>query len=171
MEKLKRTLKERKFIAAYIENNGNASKAYRVTHPKYKGENSHVLGCRTLIKVNITTNELLDEMGMNDEQLHGILLKGLEAKKTIPTKKELIDVDDFPTRHKYLDTAYKLKGTYPAEKHDIEERKTIVLKRKNKGLQKAYYKKDKTVVYIRANCTTRTIETLEEWFDYLEEEK
>ena len=40
-----------------------------------------------------------------------------------------------------------------------------------KAKQKAYYKKDKTVVYIRANCTTRTIETLEEWFDYIAEEK
>ena len=128
MAGLKRTLKERKFITAYIENNGNASKAYRVTHPKYKGENAKVLGCRLLTKVNLTTNELLDEMGMNNEQLHEKLLEGLDADKSIATKDEVITVDDFPTRHKYLDTAYKLKGVYPAEKHE-ETRKIIVLKK------------------------------------------
>ena len=133
---IKRTLKERKFIAAYIENNGNAAKTYRATHPKYKGENAHVMGCRMLAKVNITTNELLDEMGMNDEQLHQKLLEGLEAMKAIAVDKELIDADDFPTRHKYLDTAYKLKGAYPAEKHDVEERRTIVLKKKDKEDEK-----------------------------------
>ena len=131
MAGLKRTLKERKFITAYIENNGNASKAYRVTHPKYEGENARILGCRLLTKVNITTNELLDEMGMNDEQLHEKLLEGLDATKSISSDNELIDVDDFPTRHKYLDTAYKLKGVYPAEKHE-ETRKIIVLKKKEK---------------------------------------
>ena len=132
---LKRTLKERKFIAAYIENNGNASKAYKATHPKYEGENAKVLGCRQLTKVNLTTNELLDEMGMNDEQLHEKLLEGLEADKSIANKDEVVTVDDFPTRHKYLDTAYKLKGVYPAEKHE-ETRKIIVLKKKEKDEEK-----------------------------------
>ena len=126
-EGIKRTLKERKFITAYIENNGNASKAYRVTHPKYKGENSDVLGSRMLVKVSITTNELLDEMGMNDEQLNQILLEGLGATKTVGLLAEI--VDDYAVRHKYLDTAYKLKGTYPAEKHE-ETRKIIVLGKK-----------------------------------------
>lgn len=46
----------------------------------------------------------------------------------------------------------------------------IVKQAKNK----AYYKEDKTkgktIVYIRANCTTRSIETLEEWFAYVGEE-
>ena len=129
MAGLKRTLKERKFITAYIENNGNASKAYKVTHPKYEGENAKVLGCRLLTKVNLTTNELLDEMGMNDEQLHEKLLEGLDAERSIATKKdEVFTVNDFLTRHKYLDTAYKLKGVYPAEKHE-ETRKIIVLKK------------------------------------------
>lgn len=135
MGKLKRTLKERKFIVAYIENNGNAAAAYRATHPKYKGENAKVLGCRLLTKVNLTTNELLDEMGMNDEQLHEKLKEGLDADKSIATKEEVFTVDDFPTRHKYLDTAYKLKGTYPAEKHE-ETRKVIVLKKEKKEDEK-----------------------------------
>ena len=129
MDKLKRTLKERKFIVAYIENNGNAAKAYRSTHPKYTGENAKVLGCRLLTKVNLTTNELLDEMGMNDEQLNQILKDGLGATKEVGLVAKI--VDDYAVRHKYLDTAYKLKGVYPAEKHE-ETRKIIVLKKKEK---------------------------------------
>lgn len=134
--KIKRTLRERKFIDAYIENNGNAASAYRSTHPKYDGDNAKVLGCRMLTKVNLTTNELMDEMGMTDEHLHEKLNEGLNANKSIPTKEELIDVDDFPTRHKYLDTAYKLKGTYPAEKHEITERKVVVIGKKKEEEEK-----------------------------------
>ena len=129
--RLKRTLKERKFITAYIENNGNASKAYKVTHPKYEGENAKVLGCRLLTKVNLTTNELLNEMGMNDEQLHEILKEGLGAKGTRITKLGEFVFDDFFVRRQYLDMAYKLKGTYPPEKHE-ETRKIIVLKKEEK---------------------------------------
>lgn len=130
MDKLKRTLRERRFIKAYIESNGNAAKAYRFTHPKYKGENAKVLGCRMLTKVNLTVSELLDEMEMTDAALADILREGLSADKPVGISNEMFD--DFPTRHKYLDTAYKLKGTYPAEKHDIEERRIIVLKKKEK---------------------------------------
>ena len=115
MGKLKRTLKERRFINAYIANNGNAAEAYRVTHPKYEGENAKVLGCRMLTKINLTTTELLNEMGMTDESLNEVLQAGLKATKTVGLVAKI--VDDYPTIHKYLDTAFKLKGTYPAEKH------------------------------------------------------
>jgi DNA-binding response OmpR family regulator len=39
-----------------------------------------------------------------------------------------------------------------------------------KAKQKAYYKKDEHIFYFRVNCTTRTFQTLGEWFDYLAEE-
>ena len=122
----KRTLKERKFIDAYIKNNGNAAQAYRSTHPKYKGENAKVLGCRMLTKVNLDTIELLNEMELTDQQLHKKLKEGLDAKKAMTVMNKIYDVDDFPTRQKYLDMAYKLKGTYPAEKHE-DLHKVIVL--------------------------------------------
>lgn len=128
---IKRTLTERKFIDAYIKCNGNAAEAYRVTHPKYKGENAKVMGCRKLTKVNLETTELLNEMDMTDQQLHQKLKEGLDSKKSIIVKNKLLDVDDFPTRQKYLDMAYKLKGTYPAEKHE-ETRKVIILGKKEK---------------------------------------
>ena len=129
MGKLKRTLKERKFINTYIANNGNAAEAYRVTHPKYIGDNANVMGCQYLKKLNISTTELLDEMGMTDEALNEILQSGLAAKKPVGVTNELFD--DYPTIHKYLDTAFKLKGTYPAEKHE-ETHKVILLGKKEK---------------------------------------
>ncbi len=125
-KRFKWTLRERKFITAYIKNSGNATKAYLVINPNAKHPRQY--GYRMLQKVDISTNELLDEMGMTDAFLADILQNGLTSTKAVGLVAKI--VDDFPTRHKYLDTAYKLKGTYPAEKHDVEERRTIVLKKK-----------------------------------------
>ena len=137
---IKRTLTQRKFIDSYIENNGNAAKTYRSTHPDYKGKNAKVLGCRMLTKVNLMTVELLDEMDMTDQQLHQKLKEGLDATKVIsvipiPPKEakpgtgdlpeanskniEFIDVPDYNVRFKYLDMAYKLKNEYPATRNEV----------------------------------------------------
>jgi hypothetical protein len=113
---IKRTLRERKFIKAYIENNGNATEAYLVLHPEAKRETAGELGYRMLKKVDISNDELLNEMGMTDAYLNQKLNEGLEATK------ELVNigtVDDYPTRQKYLDMAYKLKAKYPAERHEL----------------------------------------------------
>ena len=149
---IKRTLRERKFIKAYIDNNGNATKAYMATHPKYTGDNANVMGCQYLKKLNISNDELMNMMGMTDAYLQEKLDQGLNATKTIsviPVKQkeaqenstdlpnanskniEFVDVDDFAVRHKYLDTALKLKGSYPAEKHE-ETHKVILLGKKEK---------------------------------------
>ena len=138
---IKRTLRERKFIKAYIENGGNATQAYLVLHPEAKRETAGELGYRMLKKVDISMDELLEMMGTTDAYLNQKLNEGLEATKTIsvvPIKPkeaqpstgdlpdatskniEFVDVEDFAVRHKYLDTALKLKGKYPTEKKDID---------------------------------------------------
>ena len=147
--KLKRTLRERKFIDAYIENSGNATKAYLTVNPKYEGESARVLGHRMLTKVNISVAELLDNLGLNDIYLGEKLKEGLDATKVIsvipiPPKKdkpstgdlpnadskniEFIDVPDFNVRVKYLDMAYKLKDKYPAERHKVDLPEDINIK-------------------------------------------
>ena len=154
--KLKRTLRERKFIKAYIENNGNATQAYLAISPKYKGNSARELGHRLLTKVDISVIELLEEMGATDAYLHQKLFEGLEAAKVIsvipiPPKDaqpstgdlpdanskniEFVDVPDFNMRFKYLDMAYKLKDKYPAEKHKIEETRRVIIigKKKDDG--------------------------------------
>ena len=134
---IKRTLKERQFIEAYINTHGNATEAYLSLHPDCSREAAKSSGSRMLTKANLSNNELLDEMGMTDAYLHEKLDEGLNATKTIsviPVKPkevqdndtdlpeansrnlEFVDVDDFAVRHKYLDTAYKLKGKYPPTK-------------------------------------------------------
>ena len=139
--KLKRTLRERKFIKAYIENNGNATEAYLVINPKTERERAREYGYRMLQKVDISIAELLNEMGITDAYLNQKLNEGLEATKVvsvIPIRSkeaqpnspdlpnansrnvEFVDVEDYPTRHKYLDMAYKLKDKYPTEKKNID---------------------------------------------------
>ena len=148
---IKRTLRERKFIKAYIEFSGNATKAYMAINPNMDEESAKVSGCRMLTKVNLSNDELMNLMGMTDAYLQEKLDQGLNAKKVIsviPIKSkeakdnstdlpeansrniEFVDVDDFAVRHKYLDTALKLKGKFPAEKHEITERKVIILGKK-----------------------------------------
>ena len=126
--KFKWTLRERKFITAYIESSGNATKAYLAINPEAKHPRQY--GYRMLQKVDISTNELLNEMGMTDAFLADILQKGLTSTKAVG-KLVPIKIDDYAVIHKYLDTAYKLKGTYPAEKHE-ETRKVIILGKKKK---------------------------------------
>lgn len=138
---IKRTLRERKFIKAYIENYGNATKAYLAISPNVTEEAAAVSGFRMLRKANISNDELMDMMGMTDAYLQEKLDEGLNATKTIsvvPLKPieakdnspdlpdanskniEFVDIEDYPTRHKYLDTALKLKNKYPTEKKNID---------------------------------------------------
>ena len=140
MKKLKRTLRERKFLKTYIENGGNATQAYLAICPKYEGNSARELGHRMLTKVDISVTELLEMMGATDAFLHQKLFEGLDATKVIsvvpfPIKKnqenstdlpdansknvDFIDVPDFNIRFRYLDMAYKLKDKYPSEKHDV----------------------------------------------------
>ena len=141
MEKLKRTLRVRKFIKAYIEKNGNATQAYMDLHPNCSKKSAGDLGYRMLKKVDISINELMEMMGTTDAYLNQVLNEGLNATKTIsviPLKAkeakdnstdlpdanskniEFVDVDDYAVRHKYLDTALKLKNKYPTEKKNID---------------------------------------------------
>ena len=145
---IKRTLRERKFIKAYIDNYGNATKAYLAISPNVTEEAAAVSGFRMLRKANISNDELMDMMGMTDAYLQEKLDEGLNATKTIsviPLKAkeakdnstdlpeanskniEFVDVNDFAVRHKYLDTALKLKSKYPAEKHKVELEGDVII--------------------------------------------
>lgn len=78
-----------------------------------------------------------------DDLLEKVHLEGLAATQVRFTPEgEQIDVPDYSTRHKYVDTAHKIKGTYAPEKSvninvDIEpsERiKQLALKLKNEQI-------------------------------------
>lgn len=117
MNETKRTLREKKFIEAYIENNGNATEAYLAINPKVKRKNASVYGVRMLEKVSIGVKEFLDRLDLNDLALSQKLKEGLEAIKKVSGS----DVPDHNIRVKYLDMAFKLKNAYPTEKRKPEE--------------------------------------------------
>lgn len=63
--------------------------------------------------------EVLEELGVTDDKLATVLADGLEANKVISAKivakaneqtDDFIEVPDYPTRHKYLETGLRLKG-------------------------------------------------------------
>lgn len=88
---------------------------------------------------NVALNmaDAMDRAGISDERLVAVLKDGLEANRVVsarivksrPTNideelaeanqntDDFIEVPDHPTRHKFLDTAIKIKGSYAAEKH------------------------------------------------------
>ena len=163
----KRTVRERKFIAALIKHRGNATRAYLEISPDCTVEAAAVSGCRMLRKANISVGELLDRMGITDVYLNQKLDEGLDATKVIsvvpiPPKKgkpgtgdmpeagkdsiDWIDVPDFNVRVKYLDMAYKLKGKYAPEK--IEHGGKIEFNLLNVNMSK--YPKDKNAVSVSA---------------------
>lgn len=86
--------------------------------------------------------QMMDEY-FPDDKLNKVLQEGLEANRVISavvTGKEadgrstdFIDVPDHAVRHKFLDTALKLKKKFPAEKHEVENTGeiTVTFKRKN----------------------------------------
>ena len=117
------TEKQKKAFINSVENGGNISKAMR--DAKYSDKTAKNPDKLTKSK---GWEELCDEF-LPDRKLAKVHKEGLNAT----TKKphlidrddkgrpiyEYTDEDDFSVRHKYLDTAYKLKSKYPAEKHDI----------------------------------------------------
>lgn len=124
MNKTKRTLRQRKFIEAYVENNGNATEAFLAINPKVKRKNASVYGIRMLEKVSIEIKEFLDRLGLDNLSLSKKLKEGLEAVKKVSG----FEVPDHNVRVRYLDMAFKLKNVYPGEKGKPDEPEDINIK-------------------------------------------
>ena len=114
MNETKRTLRERKFIKSYIDNNGNATEAYLTINSKANKNTAGVLGNRMLRKVKIDINFILNQVGLNDVYLMNKLKEGLES-------------ESLSIRVRYLDMVLKLKNSYPVEKEKQDDHKVIFL--------------------------------------------
>jgi hypothetical protein len=140
MKKL--SIKQRKFLDKYLET-GNMAEA--AEYAGSKGKNSHNLHAAGRVlwdSLGLTISELMEEKGLSDEKLMRTLEDGLNATKVISCNvvaldkegmkdadsmtKDFVDVDDFPTRHKYLETALKLKG-HLKDKKDDQAGVTIII--------------------------------------------
>lgn len=107
MNETKRTLRERKFIEAYISNSGNATGAFLAINKKVSKDTAGVLGLRMLRKVKIEVENILSQIGLNDVYLMRKLKEGLETR-------------NLSIRVRYLDMILKLKDKYPADRNKVE---------------------------------------------------
>lgn len=125
----KLTKQEKKFVEIKAET-GNGAFAAKEAFAIEDSNYAAVKASRLLRKDNII--QAIQD-ALPDELLAQVHLEGLQATKRsgtggmkigIGTNGEVndfghteIDEPDFAVRHKYLDSAYKLKGSYAAEKH------------------------------------------------------
>jgi hypothetical protein len=109
------TVKQRKWIDKYIEL-GNATEAAMQVYDCKDRDSARAIGAENLSKLIIA--ELMEEKGLTDIKLINKLNEGLDATRVISAVKgtsanggttDFIDVPDFMSRHKYLETAFKLK--------------------------------------------------------------
>lgn len=116
------TKQDKKFVKEVVTTGNltqSVKKAYKIKDDKY----ASVKGQRMIAKDRIQKAIMSIADALPDKDLIRVHKEGLEAGKTIyknnNTSGEIEEVGyepDYATRHKYLDSAYKLKGSYAAEK-------------------------------------------------------
>lgn len=110
----KLTKQEKKFIDIKAET-GNGTLAVKEAFGIEDSNRAAVRANYLLRKPNII-NAI--QAALPDELLAQVHLEGLNATRSFPLGEgEYEDAPDYAVRHKYLDSAYKLKGSYAAEKH------------------------------------------------------
>lgn len=132
-----RTKLQIEFLDKYIQNGGNATKAWEDTHPDCNHKSAKQSGYMMMQKLDLSLTELFDRMGLSDGKLTKKLEEGLDAKKVLgiapipkndknspldPNKprNKFIDVPDMGVRVKYLDLAFKLKDKFPSTNKAID---------------------------------------------------
>ena len=103
-------------VEVYLEL-GNATEAAMQSYDCKDRDSAAVIGFENLRKLNY--EEFLEEAGITDKLLQQKIIDGLDANKTVSavntgknataSSSDFIDVPDFMARHKYLETALKLK--------------------------------------------------------------
>lgn len=115
------TRKEKKFVKEYVKNEGNGTQAALKAYDTKSQNAAAVIASRELRKDKVQS---AIQEALPDELLAQIHREGLFATKTIFKNNNstgeieaVAEEADFAVRHKYLDSAYKIKGAYAPEKH------------------------------------------------------
>ena len=111
-KKMKRiSVRQRKLINYYLEGCTVRDAAIKAGYSK---ESAYTHGSRTLKRLYEcgTLNETLEALGISDELLAIKIMEGLEATKPNGTP-------DYAVRHRYLETALKLRGAL-VERTNVE---------------------------------------------------
>lgn len=101
------TKKEKGFVKDYIKT-GNGTKAVLSNYDTESENTAAAIASENLRKPKIIN---FIQESIPDDLLARVHLEGLDAKKTEGDGM----LPDYAVRHKYLDTAYKLKGLYGIE--------------------------------------------------------
>lgn len=112
----KMTLKQRKWLELYLKTGNASDSAFQVYNCKDR-ESAANIGWENVRKLDYT--EFLEAAGITDKLLQEKIMDGLEATRTVSAvntaknatadSTDFVDVPDFLARHKYLETALKLK--------------------------------------------------------------
>jgi hypothetical protein len=125
----KLSLKERKFVRAYLET-GNKTEAANIAGYKAKDRVSLAsIGYQTFKKLQIKIVDIMEETGLTDKFLLQKLIEGLDATTVkVASDKGLIKNErqypDYTARAKYLEMALRLKELLGPERG--EEGKAVV---------------------------------------------
>lgn len=107
------TQKQKKAIAALVETRGNVSKAmlmagYDPTSAKNPKNLTESIAFKSIAEQ------------IPDDLLVKVHMEGLKAKSFKHSPEgELLELDDYATRHKYLDSAYKIKKVMEGDDHKL----------------------------------------------------
>ena len=117
------TVKERRFLEAYLEGKSLAECA-KYAGSKGKDKDSlKVIGHRMLTKINLSMEETLTLCGLTDEVVAAKLQEGLEADRLYLAsfKGKFLDerkTPDVPTRLKAIELIGRMKGHF-VDRHEI----------------------------------------------------
>jgi len=125
---LELSIKQRRFVKCYLQS-GNASAA--ALKAGYKNRQRGFELVSKLVNSGLF-REFLEQNGLNDNELIKVLKEGLQATKVVGylnnktngTQKvsdEFVEIPDYNCRHRYLETALKLKHLFPEKEEYARE--------------------------------------------------
>jgi hypothetical protein len=123
------TIKQRKWIQAYIKT-GNATEAAARVYDCKNRDVANAIGNENLAKLSFP--ELMEEMKLTDVALMNVGIEGMQATKQISgiviggksvdvdsESSNFVEVPDYAVRHKYWETMLKLKKRLGQEKSTV----------------------------------------------------
>lgn len=108
----KLSLKQRKWIEAYLETGNATEAAMRVYNCKNR-DVARNIGGQNVAKLSF--DELMDGLGLSDHKILKKIDEGLNATKPLVIGSKVAKVEDYSTRHRYVETSLKLKGRLKPE--------------------------------------------------------
>lgn len=125
--KKKLTLKQKKFAKAYIQTNGNGTKAAEIAGYKHPMQQ----GSETLRKLDNNSYFLamMDKAGLSERKLFKPIKDGLEANHVAKYEGEVLPSDepDHEVRMKASELAFKLRGKLNKKEEETQDKPMQVL--------------------------------------------